>query len=73
MEPYRSLPDVYCPMPLINTENIAERVMVLPTGTSVDEQVIQKICKIMKYIVSNSDEVNRLITNKQGAEIDLST
>lgn len=50
MEPYRS----YFPhagMLLPNTEKIAEKVMLLPTGTSVTKDDIVSICAIIKTLI----------------------
>ena len=47
MEPYRSLqPNVK--IMLVETESIAKRVIVLPTGTAVSEMEIQIICNIIR-------------------------
>jgi dTDP-4-amino-4,6-dideoxygalactose transaminase len=56
MEPYRS----YIPhraLVLPATEELCQRVMVLPNGTSVDERAAEKICGIIRTAVSNSAAV----------------
>jgi dTDP-4-amino-4,6-dideoxygalactose transaminase len=56
MEPYRS----YFPQAaliLSETEKLCGRVMVLPTGTGVDEQAISRICKIIETAISNAAAV----------------
>jgi dTDP-4-amino-4,6-dideoxygalactose transaminase len=54
MEPYHTLfPDAYLNLP--NTESIAERVLVLPTGTAVGEHEITAICDILRTAIANSE------------------
>jgi dTDP-4-amino-4,6-dideoxygalactose transaminase len=56
MEPYRSYqPQAH--LLLSNTEALAERIIVLPTGTSVQEQDIALIASIIRVAVENSREV----------------
>jgi dTDP-4-amino-4,6-dideoxygalactose transaminase len=46
MEPYHTLqPDAGTAVPI--TEEIANRIIVLPTGTAVDEATIHKICSLL--------------------------
>jgi dTDP-4-amino-4,6-dideoxygalactose transaminase len=52
MEPYRS----YFPhagLLLPETEKLAQKVLVLPTGTAIGENEIQEICSIVRYSVNN--------------------
>lgn len=56
MEPYRS----YFPhsgMTLPVTERLCQRVLSLPTGTSVSEDDIRKICQLLAFVIKNSGEV----------------
>ncbi len=56
MEPYRS----YYPhsqLLLPNTEYVAQRVLVLPTGTSVEEEEVEQVCSILRLAVENADAV----------------
>jgi dTDP-4-amino-4,6-dideoxygalactose transaminase len=56
MEPYRS----YFPhagLLLGETEKLAKKVLVLPTGTSVGQDEISKICQIIRLVVTDSREV----------------
>lgn len=47
MEPYRSLqPNAGLLLP--ETERIAARVIVLPTGQTVEEETVQRVCKIIR-------------------------
>lgn len=50
MEPYRTTqPDAWRHLP--ETERVAARVIVLPTGQSVDEQTVRRVCGIIKTAV----------------------
>lgn len=52
MEPYRS----YFPhagLLLPETERLAQRVLILPTGTAISEEDVREICKIIRLAVSN--------------------
>jgi dTDP-4-amino-4,6-dideoxygalactose transaminase len=56
MEPYRS----YFPhsrLLLPETEHIAQRVLLLPTGTNIKIDDIHRICQIIKLSVTHGDEV----------------
>jgi dTDP-4-amino-4,6-dideoxygalactose transaminase len=59
MEPYRS----YFPhagLLLPETEKLAQRVLILPTGTAISEDDISKICQIIQIVVANEiKETNR--------------
>jgi dTDP-4-amino-4,6-dideoxygalactose transaminase len=47
MEPYATEnPDTAFSLP--NTEKVAKRVIVLPTGQSIDKKIISEICKIIR-------------------------
>jgi dTDP-4-amino-4,6-dideoxygalactose transaminase len=51
MEPYRSyFPHAALILP--ETERLCHRVMLLPTGTSVDETAVLQICKIIRTALS---------------------
>ena len=52
MEPYRS----YFPhagLLLPETENLTQKVLILPTGTAISKDDISKICQIIEYVVKN--------------------
>jgi len=50
MEPYRTKqPDVWKQLP--ETERVAARVIVLPTGQTVDEATVRRVCGIIKEAV----------------------
>jgi len=58
MEPYRSLfPEAATSLP--HTEQVAERVLVLPTGTTIGEQEIATICDILRAACAHADEIRR--------------
>lgn len=47
LEPYRTLqPEI--DSSLIKSNSLAERVLVLPTGQSVDDQIISRVCSIIE-------------------------
>jgi dTDP-4-amino-4,6-dideoxygalactose transaminase len=60
MEPYRS----YFPhagLLLPETEKLAQRVLILPTGTALSEGDISKICQIIQYVVKSYLENEELV------------
>src|SRR5581483_5148325 len=63
MEPYRS----YFPnagLLLARTEEVCERVLVLPTGTAVSPSSVQKICSIMRTVLACPEECRKLLAAK---------
>lgn len=57
MEPYRS----YFPhagLLLPETERLVQRVMTLPTGTSVNSENIARICQIIRFAVAHSSAIS---------------
>jgi len=62
MEPYRSyFPHAHLLLPV--TEEVAKRVMVLPTGSSIDPQSINIICQIIRLAVENGKDVRNKLIN----------
>jgi len=58
MEPYRSLfPNLSSSLP--ETERIADRILVLPTGASVNEQDIEKISGILRAAIENAGNLRQ--------------
>lgn len=58
MEPYRSyFPNARLLLP--ETEGLCERVLVLPTGTSVGESDIREICGLLHFVFENPETVRR--------------
>jgi dTDP-4-amino-4,6-dideoxygalactose transaminase len=56
MEPYRTLqPDAGSG--LRNTEIVAERVIVLPTGERVDNLMIEQVCEVIRFVTTNAAEI----------------
>jgi dTDP-4-amino-4,6-dideoxygalactose transaminase len=63
MEPYRSA----CPGTgrfLPETEKVADRVIVLPTGTSVGEEEVQAICHLIELAARHAPEVRTRLAEK---------
>ncbi|MBD2358452.1 aminotransferase class I/II-fold pyridoxal phosphate-dependent enzyme [Tolypothrix sp. FACHB-123] len=62
MEPYRS----YFPhagLLLPETEKLSQKVLILPTGTSVSETDISQICQIIQFVVKNQITNSKLSIN----------
>ncbi|MBD1847836.1 aminotransferase class I/II-fold pyridoxal phosphate-dependent enzyme [Cyanobacteria bacterium FACHB-63] len=60
MEPYRSyFPNSKLLLP--ETERLTQKVLSLPTGTAVNNEIIRKICQLIRFIVQKSDEVSKLM------------
>ena len=56
MEPYRSyFPHAHLLLPV--TEEVAKRVLVLPTGTAVTPEQISIICSIIRTAIENAPHV----------------
>lgn len=59
-EPYRSGSKYKKPcLPI--TEKISSRLLSLPTGTSMDNQKIQKLCGIIKFCIDNAAEISSIL------------
>jgi dTDP-4-amino-4,6-dideoxygalactose transaminase len=67
MEPYRTLqPDAAKHLP--ETESVAARVLILPTGQEVSAQTVGKVCDIIRTAFKNADKVRAtLATARQQA------
>jgi len=63
MEPYRSLYP-YAGMFLPETERVAARVLVLPTGTAISEVEIQLVCAILRTAIEQSASVRAVLAVK---------
>lgn len=58
MEPYRS----YFPhsnLLLPETEKLTQKVIILPTGTSINLDCIEQICKIISLVADNATEIKQ--------------
>jgi dTDP-4-amino-4,6-dideoxygalactose transaminase len=61
MEPYRSyFPHAALVLP--ETEKLCSHVMVLPNGTSINEEYVSRICRIINTAVSNAPQVKSHLT-----------
>ena len=61
MEPYRSLqPNAHLLLPV--TEQIASRILLLPTGQTVDISIVETICGIIRTALSQSAAVRSALT-----------
>ena len=63
MEPYRSF-FPHAGLLLPETEKISNRVLVLPTGTSISSDDIHKIAQIIRYCVNNGLEISQKFQSK---------
>ena len=60
MEPYRSY-FPYARLLLPETEQLAARVMLLPTGTAVGPGEIERVCEIIRTAITHSDAVREAL------------
>jgi dTDP-4-amino-4,6-dideoxygalactose transaminase len=64
MEPYRS----YFPhagLLLPQTEKLVDQVLSLPTGTSVKEADVDKICDLIRFIIAHGPAIRKKMHNKR--------
>jgi dTDP-4-amino-4,6-dideoxygalactose transaminase len=54
MQPYRALYP-HAGLLLANTRKVADRVVVLPTGTTVDEDTIRTVASVLRVLVAAGD------------------
>jgi dTDP-4-amino-4,6-dideoxygalactose transaminase len=66
MEPYRSY-FPHAPLLLAETERLANRVLILPNGTSVGPQEIEKICSIIASAIQNADILRERLEHRVGS------
>jgi len=58
MEPYKSLfPNAYLTLPV--TEKVAAEILVLPTGQTVNAEVIRKAAELIRFVVQNGREIEK--------------
>jgi dTDP-4-amino-4,6-dideoxygalactose transaminase len=67
MEPYASL-FPHASLVLRATDVVAERVLLLPTGTAVGPEEIVRICQIMRLAVTAADDVRQAIEARRRAQ-----
>jgi dTDP-4-amino-4,6-dideoxygalactose transaminase len=68
MEPYRSLfpgTSVFLP----ETERIADRVLVLPTGTSIGKSDITALCNVLRIAVEKGGELTALLDHTSSGSL----
>ena len=66
MEPYRSyFPHAGLLLPV--TERLAQQVLVLPTGTAVSPQDIDRIAQLVAFSVANGAAISRALPDTRGA------
>lgn len=65
MEPYASM-DPRAGSSLPNTESLSERVLLLPTGTSVSVDDIAAICQVLQAAVDAAPAVRQVLANYGG-------
>jgi len=68
MEPYRSSPP-RGGWQLPETEKLADRVLVLPTGTAVETQDIAVICQVIRTAVQNAEAVKQRLASDSQARV----
>ncbi|MGA1868183.1 MAG: aminotransferase class I/II-fold pyridoxal phosphate-dependent enzyme [bacterium] len=56
MEPYRSY-SPHAGMMLPNTEKFVHKVLILPTGPTIDQDHIKRICTILRVAIENSSDL----------------
>ena len=56
MEPYR-LRSSQSATHLPHTEALTQRVVSLPTGTSIDTDTVVAICEIIRFVAAHCDEI----------------
>jgi dTDP-4-amino-4,6-dideoxygalactose transaminase len=58
MEPYRTLfPNAYQQLPV--TERVAERVLILPTGSATGDAEIDVIAAVLRAAVANAERIHQ--------------
>ena len=64
MEPYRSL-FPHASLLLPETEALARRVLVLPTGASVSEADVGGVCALLRLLIGHADEVRARLQSRR--------
>ncbi|MCX6924817.1 MAG: aminotransferase class I/II-fold pyridoxal phosphate-dependent enzyme [Verrucomicrobia bacterium] len=68
MEPYRSLYP-YAGLLLPETERVAARVVVLPTGTAVGVREVQTVCQVIATALCHAGEVKAALNARAGSKL----
>ena len=67
MEPYKSFyPNAHLLLP--QTEKLAARIMVLPTGTAISVQEVQTVCQLIAMALRHASEVKAALHLRTGSE-----
>jgi dTDP-4-amino-4,6-dideoxygalactose transaminase len=66
MEPYRSF-FPHAGLLLRETERLARRVLLLPTGTTVQPETVATICRILKLVIENAGGVREQLGARAGS------
>lgn len=56
IEPYRSSP---ARVALPETEALCSRIVVLPTGTAVSQEDVERICALVRLAIANGEQITR--------------
>jgi dTDP-4-amino-4,6-dideoxygalactose transaminase len=60
VEPYRTLyPNAHLLLP--ETERVAERVLILPTGQVISKEIIRVVCDVIRTAFKNAAEIRNLL------------
>jgi dTDP-4-amino-4,6-dideoxygalactose transaminase len=68
MEPYRSF-FPHAGLLLPETERVAQKIVILPTGTAIGEDEISAICGVIRLVTANGQELRRLMADRQEAAV----
>jgi len=68
MEPYRSF-FPHAGLLLPETERLARRIVVLPTGTAIGEEEISAICGVLRLLTARGQEVRKLMASRTPAVV----
>lgn len=68
MEPYRSF-FPHAGLLLPETERLAQRIVVLPTGTAIGEEEISGICGVLRLLTAHGQEVRELMASRDRAPV----
>lgn len=63
MEPYRSERSYQLPV----TEDLAQRLLLLPNGTAVDDSDIRRICQVVRLVMAHPREVKERLSSANAA------
>ena len=64
MEAYRAFYP-HADLLLPETEHLSQRVMILPTGTSVGEKEVGTICALIRYAIEHAPKITRKLAARK--------